>query len=107
MSSLWVQRAARNEALFREVNENIAQLEKDYGSDITAPTFICECANELCTERVSVDTETYERVRDNPRWFIVLPGHVDETVERIVEKHSSYLVVEKIGAAGDIAERES
>jgi hypothetical protein len=105
MSSLWEQRAARNEALFREVNENIARLEKDYGSELTAPTFICECASELCTDHVPVDVETYRRVRENPRRFIVLPGHVDETLESVIETRPGYVIVEKTGAAGHVAEQ--
>ena len=104
MSSLWEQRAARNEALFREVNENIARLEERYGS-VTQPVFICECSRDSCTEHVPVDEETYRRVREHPRRFIVLPGHVDATLESVVETHDAYLIVEKTGTAGEIAEQ--
>jgi hypothetical protein len=106
MSSLWEQRAARNEALFREVNENIARLEERYGS-AAQPIFICECSHDSCTEHVPVDEETYRRVREHPRRFIVLPGHVDKTLEAVVETHPSYLIVQKTGTAGDIAEQAS
>ena len=106
MSSLWEQRAARNEALFREVNENIARLEERYGS-ATQPVFICECSSASCTEHVPVDEETYQRVREHPRRFLVLPGHVDETLEKVVETHAAYLIVEKTGAAGEVAEQAS
>lgn len=104
MSSLWEQRAARNEALFREVNENIARLEEGYGGATPQPAFICECARDTCTEHIPVDSETYQRVREHPRRFLVLPGHVDKTVESIVETRPGYLIVEKTGLAGDVAE---
>ena len=107
MSTLWEHRAARNEALFREVNENIAELEEAYGAQFLPPEFICECADDLCTEHMPVDVETYHRVRDNPRWFIVLPGHVDKSVETVVETYSGYVIVEKTGFAGEIAEQAS
>ena len=107
MSSLWEQRAARNEALFREVNENIARLEQRYGSTATEPVFICECSNDDCTEHVAVDEDTYRRVREHPRRFLVLPGHVNGLVESIVETHPGDLIVEKTGAAGDVAEQSS
>lgn len=108
MSSLWEQRAARNEALFREVNENIARLEEKHGLTETAPVFLCECASPDCVEQLaSVDIETYRRVREEPRWFLVLPGHQDPSLERVVETHRAYLVVEKVGEAGEVAERES
>jgi hypothetical protein len=103
--SLWDQRAARNEALFREVNENIAALEGRYGATITEPVFICECANDGCTEQFAVDLDTYQRVREQPRLFFVLPGHQDAELERVVETHPDYLVVEKTGEAGQVAER--
>jgi hypothetical protein len=107
MSSLWEQRAARNEALFREVNENIARLEERYGGSTTEPVFICECSRDSCTEHVAVDEETYRRVREHPRRFLILPGHGDEMVESIVETHPEYLIVQKTGAAGDVAEKAS
>lgn len=105
MSSLWEQRAARNEALFREVNEKIAWLEQRHGITAPEPVFICECADDSCTEHLSVDPETYKRVRTHPRRFLVLPGHVHPELERVVETHPDYLIVEKTGAAGEVAEQ--
>jgi hypothetical protein len=105
MSSLWEQRAARNEALFREVNENIARLEERHGTATSEPAFLCECANADCTDHVSVDAEVYTRVREQPRLFIVIPGHEDPQLERVVEAHREYLIVEKTGVAGEVAEQ--
>ena len=105
MSSLWEQRAARNESLFREVNENIAHLEEQYGDATTESVFVCECANSDCAERLTVDPETYRRVRLEPRRFLVLPGHQDPRLERVIESHSEYLIVEKTGTAGQVAEQ--
>lgn len=105
MSSLWEQRAARNEALFREVNENIASLEERFGATVTEPVYVCECANTACAEQLAIDPETYRRVRQEPRWFFLRPGHEDAQLERIVERHRDYLIVEKTGAAGHVAEQ--
>jgi hypothetical protein len=107
MSSLWEQRAARNEALFREVNENIARLEQRFGGSGPTPTFICECANEQCTEHVLVDEVTYRQVREHPRRFIILPGHIEQTLEGVVDERDGYLIVEKTGLAGAVAEQAS
>lgn len=103
--SLWEQRAARNEALFREVNENIARLEERHGATITEPVFICEWANDGCAEQLAVDLDTYRRVREQARLFFVIPGHQEPELERVVETHGEYLVVEKTGEAGEVAER--
>jgi len=105
MSSLWEQRAARNEALFREVNENIARLEERYSQTQTEPVYLCECANAGCAEQIAIDPGTYGRVRSQPRLFFVRPGHEDPQIEHIVERHHDYLVVQKTGVAGQVAEQ--
>ena len=107
MSSLWEQRAARNEALFREVNENIARLEERHGTTATETAYVCECASAGCAEQFAIDPETYRRVRRQPRLFFVRPGHEGPQFERIVERHENYLVVEKTGGAGEVAEQTS
>ena len=105
MSSLWEQRAARNEALFREVNENIARLEERHGHTETGAVYVCECANSDCTDQLAIDPETYRRVRGEARLFFVRPGHEDPQLERVVERYDDYFVVEKTGAAGEVAEQ--
>jgi hypothetical protein len=105
MSSLWEQRAARNESLFREVNENIARLEERHGTTTAEPVFLCECANADCTEHIPVGADVYSRVREQPRQFLVLPGHEHSELEEVVETHPDYLIVVKTGVAGDVAEQ--
>ena len=99
---------ARNEALFREVNERIVELEADLGGygrdDALLVGFVCECPREDCNEPIEVTRGQYEAVRSNPRRFIVLPGHEDGDIARVVERHSSYLVVEKVDEAAAVAE---
>lgn len=105
MSSLWEQRAARNEALFREVNENIARLEEEYGQTPAEPVYICECADADCAEQLAIEPATYRRVRRDARLFFVRPGHEDPQLERVVERTNDYLIVEKTGVAGEVAEQ--
>lgn len=107
VSSLGEQRVARNEALFREVNEAIAELEERLGAVATAPVFVCECANPDCHEQLpDVDLAVYERTRANPRRFFVAPGHQNEEFEQVVERHPNFLIVEKTGGAGAAAAAE-
>lgn len=98
---------ARNEALFREVNERIVELETGLGGyeqdDSLLIGFVCECPREDCSELVEVTRRQYESVRENPRRFVVLPGHEDGNIADVVERHEHYLVVEKEGEAGEIA----
>jgi hypothetical protein len=57
--------------------------------------FMCECADASCTGVLTLTPAEYEKLRSNSRRFAVLPGHEVDDVERVVETHSRYLVVEK------------
>jgi hypothetical protein len=46
-------------------------------------------------------------VRSHPRRFVVLPGHEEPAVESTVEVYPDYVVIEKRGGAGRIAEAET
>jgi hypothetical protein len=46
----------------------------------------------------------YEAVRDHARRFVIVPGHQREGLARVVQAHPDYLVVEKLGEAGEVAE---
>jgi hypothetical protein len=99
-------RVARNEDLFREVNEQIHKLEDHFGGNPLA-RFICECAERDCTTRIEATLEEYRMVRANPRRFLVEPGHVHADFERVVSSTDRFSVVEKFGEAGEIAAREA
>jgi hypothetical protein len=46
----------------------------------------------------------YEQIRDHPRRFLVAPGHERLDVEVVVARQPNYLVVQKTGEAGAVAE---
>jgi hypothetical protein len=92
--SLWEERAARNEALFREVNDRVEGLHAPTEPRGTAD-FICECADDSCTTRITVPLDTYERVRSNSRHFLVKPGHEKLHLEEVIESEADFLVVSK------------
>jgi hypothetical protein len=97
------ERQGRNESLFREVNERIAELNQTFHIEGRSE-FLCECSREECKEPVSISIDEYEGVRRESTRFFVLPGHEDESVERVLERNERYLVVEKIGEAATEAE---
>ena len=45
-----------------------------------------------------------ERVRADSRRFILIAGHEIPDVEVVVERTDAYVIVEKVGVAGDVAE---
>lgn len=92
------ERLAKNEALFREVNERVAEVATSF---IEAETqsepieFACECGQADCTEPIAMTLVEYEAVRAEPTRFVVVPGHEQPEIETVVERHPTYLVVEK------------
>jgi hypothetical protein len=99
------QRAARNEALFRSINEEIrAASEVAYSGGDVVHDFVCECASETCTTPLRLTLREYDEVREHRRRFVVAPGHDEPGLERVVREGATATVVEKYGHAGDVAE---
>ena len=92
-----------NEALFREVNERIRELSDSFGGSDETYDLLCECSDAGCTERVLVTRREYEEVRSDPARFVVAKGHVIQEIEEVVERAEDHVVVEKEGAAADVA----
>jgi hypothetical protein len=95
-------RAAKNQSLFREVNEQLKGLGGRPGL-FESTVFVCECLDLGCTDTIPIDVGEYERLRRYAARFLVVPGHEDPAVERVVVRAPRYNVVEKVGAAGKVA----
>jgi hypothetical protein len=94
-------RQARNEALHREVNERIAQMDKradaSWATDDETFEFLCECGDaDGCDARVRMTLPQYEHVRHQDDRFVVVPGHENLRIERVVTRTNAYVVVDKI-----------
>jgi hypothetical protein len=98
-------RAARNQALFRAVNENLRTLNEAFASVAGTFSIACECADRNCVEMIEIESKQYLAVRAEPRQFAVLAEHVYPDVEVVVREAAGYVVVEKMAAAGEVAER--
>jgi hypothetical protein len=88
------ERIGMNEALFREVNERIDQLQAQAGG-ANAFTIVCECGALDCAERFLINGDEYRVLRQDVHRFAVVPGHERPEVERVVERRAAYTVVEK------------
>jgi hypothetical protein len=91
------QRLARNEALYREVNERVAEVADRFleVESQTPVSFICECGAATCTEPIVTTLVEYEAIRSEPTRFVVVPGHELPEIETVVERRPGYFVVEK------------
>ena len=99
-------RIAKNEALFREVNERVEEVTSDLaeGDEEDQPIgFICECERRDCNQSVKATRAEYEAVRSNPLRFLLLAGHEDDSVERVVERTERFVVVVKMGEGARVA----
>ena len=105
MDRLVEERIALNNATFRNANERIGAAAGIYDVDMPVP-FICECADRDCSEIVRLDLDDYEEIRADARHFLNAPGHhvAAQGAAVVVAERDGYVIVEKVGHAGDIVE---
>ena len=105
-------RLARNEVVFRALNERVRGVTQELALEGVADEpdraeYVCECADPDCTTRVRVRNEDYELARADPGRFLVAPGHVNVEIEREIMELDGIVIVEKhpgerrIAAASD------
>ena len=103
MDDAQVKRQAMNEALFRDVNERIREISDTFGQKDATYDFLCECSDPSCAKKVVLTRAEYERVRSDSTRFVVAKGHALPEIEAVVESAKDHVVVEKEGAAADVA----
>ena len=96
-----LERLARNQSLFREVNERIRYLADvneriEYVAEGATSEFVCECSNPECISTIELTVVEYERVRSNPTWFVIKTDHDLAQSERVVSRDDGFAVVEKL-----------
>src|SRR3954470_586921 len=99
-------RAARNQALFRDVNERLEDIAAAFAEIATTGSFTCGCADLPCIDPIEMTIGQYEAVRREPTHFAVAPGHVFADVEDVVREHPGFVVVAKRQVAATIAAAE-
>lgn len=89
-------RIGKNEAAFRNVNEQIESLNRTMAAigDQTMQ-IVCECGELTCIVQLAVAVADYERIRSDATLFFVVPGHELPDVEDVVEEAAGYYVVRK------------
>jgi len=98
-------RAAVNEEIFRGINERIAEGAAQHRVEARLP-FHCECDRASCIDTIEIRPAVYNRVLQQRYRFVVIAGHEDPAVERVVESGSEFLIVEKCGEAREQIDRE-
>ena len=96
------ERIGRNEDLFRKVNDQIEGVNEAFGTITGTMSILCECGKLECIEQIALTLDEYRTLRADPTRFAVKPGHELPNVERVVERHEGYVVIQK--AKGDAAQ---
>ncbi|MBA3843052.1 MAG: hypothetical protein H0X39_10625 [Actinobacteria bacterium] len=96
------ERLAKNESLFRVLNENIRDLASRLAPGETYE-FICECPTRDCFERLTMTLPEYEQVRADGTHFLLAERHEEPEIERVIATRATHVVVEKEGLAGVVA----
>jgi hypothetical protein len=107
MSEEQARRVGLNESIFRQVNEQIESLNRDFGGGARTMTAICECADGDCAERLEITVAAYETVRADPRRYVIVPGHELPEFESVIERTERYEVVQKREGAPAALARET
>jgi hypothetical protein len=90
-----VRRIGHNEALYRQVNERIEDINSGLAEMTGEFSIVCECGDLMCADQVPVPHAVYEQTRATAVRFIVKPGHVIPDVETVVEDHATFAIIEK------------
>jgi len=99
------ERQARNEALIRQVNERIEDVDRAAEESSVDPgetlfEFLCECGvggdgDVGCEEHVQMTIREYDAVRGQDDRFVLSPGHEEDALESVVIRTERYAVVDK------------
>jgi hypothetical protein len=97
-------RAARNQALYRHVNERLRDVNEVFDEFAAlSGGWVCECCDAECIEMMEMTLAEYEALRGHPHRFAVICGHENANIELTVEEHGGWVVVEKFGVGAAVA----
>jgi hypothetical protein len=97
------ERLARNELLFRDLNEQVEFVATPLDVDAGTFEFFCECPDVDCTLRLPITLAAYESVRSDPTLFVVALGHDRPEIEEVLDRTDTYQIVRKRGGAAELA----
>lgn len=97
------ERIARNEGLFRMLNDGRELEAQGLGIDGLVE-FTCECGLLTCHDPIRLSVAEYEEVRREPRRFAIVDGHDFPEAEDVIDRRERYAVVEKRQPGAAVAE---
>ena len=102
------ERIAKNEALLRATNREMERADQAEGATLgELIEVLCECGRQGCGGVITMTVVEYDGAHSQADRFVVLRGHENTEIEKVVEERAGYLVVDKFGEAEDIVEEGS
>jgi len=89
------ERLLKNEQVFRDYNNRRVAFERDADATDEVVPFVCECGDAECIEGMEMTVDDFTSAHSAPDRFAVKPGHVFPEVERVLESHDRFWLVEK------------
>jgi hypothetical protein len=91
----WQREEVRNETRSRVVNESIQAATDVLGDQAPTDVYVCECGDASCRDPINLSRVEYEAVRAQATWFAIAINHENPELDRVVEEHDGFTVVEK------------
>lgn len=87
------ERAEKNEREFRAYNDRRVAAERPAAwSEVPV---VCECGNRGCWAALDITFEEFRDAHSRPGQFVIIPGHVMPSIERVVAEYETHWIVEK------------
>ena len=100
-------RAAQNQMLFRSVNDQIMEAGEKLGDSTEELDFACECADDLCVEKIRLSPHQFLGIESETNRFIVRRGYEVPEVEDVIAERDGFLLVSKSGAGAEFVKEHS
>ena len=99
-------RIGENESRFRKANEKIEDAALRLEPNANTLPFVCECGRADCLQTLRLSFRAYEQAREKGTYFACAPGHeiTGDGIGRVVRRTSSFVIMEKLGVAGAVAD---
>jgi hypothetical protein len=88
-------KSRENEERFAAANAQIREKALSLETTSSLVPFLCECSDVGCTQIIQLSIDAYEAARAQPGAFLLVAGHDDRRVERIIARTDGYVLVEK------------
>ena len=87
---------ARNETIFREMNEWTQEANDGPGESASMDAYLCECSDPLCSDPIRMTRPEYEAIRAVPIRFAIALNHENPEIDKLLYENERFATVEKV-----------